>query len=81
VLSRGPDCVGVFSTPLHLRVETDPVSEMSCFYSQEHSAMEKVQKPSNSMCITQVWKGKYFVVHCVCLSIVFVFQVYTFVTD
>jgi hypothetical protein len=33
--------------PLHLRTETDPVSEMSCFYSQKHRTMEIVQKPSN----------------------------------
>jgi hypothetical protein len=28
-------------------METDPVSETSCFYYQEHRAMEKVQKPGN----------------------------------
>jgi hypothetical protein len=30
----------------------DPVSETSCFYSQEHRTMEKVQNPSNSVCYT-----------------------------
>jgi hypothetical protein len=38
--------------PLHLRIETDPVSETSCFYFVEHRTMEKVQKPSNSVCYT-----------------------------
>jgi hypothetical protein len=33
---------------LHLRTETDPVSETSC--SLEYQTMEKVQKPSNSVC-------------------------------
>jgi hypothetical protein len=36
----------------HWRTETDPVSETSCFYSQEHQTMEKVQNPSNSVCYT-----------------------------
>jgi hypothetical protein len=36
---------------LHLRTETDPVSETSCFL--EYRTMEKVQKISvNSVCIT-----------------------------
>jgi hypothetical protein len=34
---------------LHLRTETDPVSETSC--SLEYQTMEKVQKPSNSDCM------------------------------
>jgi hypothetical protein len=46
-LSKRPNWVGVFSLPLHLRTETDPISETSCFYSQEHRTMEKVQ---NSVC-------------------------------
>jgi hypothetical protein len=46
--SKGPNRVGVFS-PLHLMAERDPVSETSCFYSQKHRTMEKVQNPSNSM--------------------------------
>jgi hypothetical protein len=29
-------------------METDPVSETSCFYPLKHWMMEKVQKPSNS---------------------------------
>jgi hypothetical protein len=33
---------------LHLRTETDPVSETSC--SLEYQTMEKVQNPSNSVC-------------------------------
>jgi hypothetical protein len=31
--------------------ETDPVSE-TCFYSQKHRMMERVQNPSNSVCYT-----------------------------
>jgi hypothetical protein len=34
----------VSSPPLHLRVETDPVSETTRFYSQEHWTMEKKSK-------------------------------------
>jgi hypothetical protein len=33
---------------LHLRTETDQISETSCFYSLEFRKMEKVQKPGNS---------------------------------
>jgi hypothetical protein len=29
-------------------METDPVFKTSCFYSQKHQTMEKVQKTSNS---------------------------------
>jgi hypothetical protein len=50
-LSKGPNWVSVFS-PLHLRTETDPVFETSCFYSLECRTMEKVQKRSNSVCYT-----------------------------
>jgi hypothetical protein len=46
-LSKGHNWVGFFS-PLHLRTETDLVSETSFFYSSEYRTMEKVQKPSNS---------------------------------
>jgi hypothetical protein len=35
---------------LHLRTETDPVSETSC--SLEYQTMDKVQNPSNSVCYT-----------------------------
>jgi hypothetical protein len=35
---------------LHLRTETDPVSETS--YSLEYQTMGKVKKPSNSVCYT-----------------------------
>jgi hypothetical protein len=48
-LSKGPNWVGVFS-PLHLRMETDPVSETSCFLFSSIPDDEKVQKPSNSLC-------------------------------
>jgi hypothetical protein len=48
VFSKGLSWVGVFS-PLHLRAETDPVSEVSCFYSQKRRTMEEFQKPSNSV--------------------------------
>jgi hypothetical protein len=44
----GPNWIGVFS-PLHLRMETDPVFETSCFYSQEHQTVEKIQRASNSV--------------------------------
>jgi hypothetical protein len=50
-LTKGPNWVGVFS-PLHLRMETDPVSETSCFYSIEYRTMGKVKKPSNSVWYT-----------------------------
>jgi hypothetical protein len=40
------------SSPLHLRTEIDPVSETSCFYSQEHRTTKKVQNSSNSVCYT-----------------------------
>jgi hypothetical protein len=43
---------------LHLRTETDPVSEKSC--SLEYQTMEKVQKPSNPM-----WKYTLFVIHAI----------------
>jgi hypothetical protein len=33
--------------PIHLRTESDPVSETSCFYTQQHRTIEKVQKPSS----------------------------------
>jgi hypothetical protein len=49
--SKGPNRVGV-SLP-HLRMETDPVSEMLysvVFY--EYWTMDEVQKPSNSECYT-----------------------------
>jgi hypothetical protein len=36
----------------HLKTETDPVYETSCFYSTKHRTREKVQKPSNSVCYT-----------------------------
>jgi hypothetical protein len=32
---------------LHLRMEANPVSETSCFYTHEHWTMENVQNPSN----------------------------------
>jgi hypothetical protein len=35
--------------PLHLRTETDIVSETSCFYSQKHRTMGKFQKLSKSV--------------------------------
>jgi hypothetical protein len=35
-------------TPLHLRTETDPDSETSCFLVPRIPDMGKVQKPSNS---------------------------------
>jgi hypothetical protein len=50
-LSKGPNLVGVFSL-LHMRMETDPVSETSCFYSQKYWTMGKIQNPSNFMCYT-----------------------------
>jgi hypothetical protein len=50
-LSKGSNRVGVFS-PFHLRTETDPVSETSCFYSLDYRTIEKVQKPSNFVCYT-----------------------------
>jgi hypothetical protein len=31
ILSKGPNWVGVFPPPFHLRTERDPVSETSCF--------------------------------------------------
>jgi hypothetical protein len=43
-LSKGPNWVGVFS-PLHMRMETNPVSETSCFYSLEYQTMEKTKNP------------------------------------
>jgi hypothetical protein len=48
-LSKGPNRVGV---SLHLRTETDPVSETSCFFllSFKIRTMDKVRKPSNSLC-------------------------------
>jgi hypothetical protein len=49
IISKGPNCVGIFSPRLHLRTETDAVSETSCFYSHKHRMMEEVQEPSNSM--------------------------------
>jgi hypothetical protein len=39
---------------LHLRTETDRVSETSCFYSQEHRTVVKIQNPSNSVCYTPI---------------------------
>jgi hypothetical protein len=48
--SKGPNWVGVFSPHLHLRTKTDPVSETSC--SLECQTMEKVRKPTNSVCYT-----------------------------
>jgi hypothetical protein len=51
-LSKGPNRVGV--SP-HLRTETDPVSETSCFSSNyvfRIRTMDKVRKPSNSVCYT-----------------------------
>jgi hypothetical protein len=54
-LSKGPNRVGV---SLHLRTERDPVSETSCFFFSFFSnylrirTMDKVRKPSNSMCYT-----------------------------
>jgi hypothetical protein len=60
-LSKGANLVGVFST-LHMRTETDPVSETSCFYSQEHRTMEKVQKKtSNYLCYT--WSSEPFKIY------------------
>jgi hypothetical protein len=47
-LSKGPNWAGVFFPPFHLRMETDPVSEMSCSF--KHRTMDKVQKPRNSLC-------------------------------
>jgi hypothetical protein len=38
--------------PFHLRTETDPVSETSCFFSLEHRMTEKVKTPSLSVCYT-----------------------------
>jgi hypothetical protein len=35
---------------LHLKTETDPVSETSCFL--KYQTMGKVQKPNNSVCYT-----------------------------
>jgi hypothetical protein len=46
----------VSSSPFYLRTETDPVSEASCFYSQEHRTMEKIHNPSNSVCYTPSWE-------------------------
>jgi hypothetical protein len=34
--------------PIHLRTETDPVSETLCFLVFEYRTMEEVQKPSSS---------------------------------
>jgi hypothetical protein len=45
-LSKGLNWVGL-PWPIHLRMETDPVSETSC--SLEYQTMEKVQKPTNSV--------------------------------
>jgi hypothetical protein len=49
IFFKGPNWVGVVS-PLHLRTETNPVSEASYFYSQKHQTMEKVHKSINSAC-------------------------------
>jgi hypothetical protein len=46
-LSKGPNRVGVTST--HLREETDPVSETSCFLIFRIQ-MDKVHKPSTPEC-------------------------------
>jgi hypothetical protein len=42
-----------FLPHLHLRTETDPVSETSC--SLEYQTMEKVQNPSNSVILTVMY--------------------------
>jgi hypothetical protein len=44
--------VSVLRSVLHRRMETDPVSETS--YSLEYQTMEKAQRPSNSVCNTDV---------------------------
>jgi hypothetical protein len=45
-LNHGPNWVGVFSPPpLHLRTDTDTVSEMSSFYSQKRRTMEMSEPP------------------------------------
>jgi hypothetical protein len=31
-------------SPMNPRTKTDPVSETSCFYTQQHLAMEKIQQ-------------------------------------
>jgi hypothetical protein len=49
-LSEGPNRVGVF--PLHLRLETDPVSEMFCFLVSRIPDDGQVLKPTNSECYT-----------------------------
>jgi hypothetical protein len=46
-LSDGPNWVGLFC-PIHLRTETDPVSETSYFLFSRIMDDGKVQKPSNS---------------------------------
>jgi hypothetical protein len=45
---KGPNSVGVFFPFTWGRKH--PLSETSCFYSLEYRTMEKVQKPSNSVC-------------------------------
>jgi hypothetical protein len=47
-LSKGPKRVDVFS-PFHLRTETDPVSETSCFLVSRIPDDGEVKKPSNSV--------------------------------
>jgi hypothetical protein len=44
----GPNWVGVLFPPLHLRTETDPVSEMSCFLISRIPDDGRVQKKKNS---------------------------------
>jgi hypothetical protein len=51
VLPREPIWVGVFS-PLHLRTETDPVFETSCFCSQKNTGRWKKSKTPVTMCCT-----------------------------
>jgi general stress protein 26 len=48
-MKRGKNCE---DTRPHLNqmTKTDPVSETSWFFSQEHRTMEEVQNPSNSVC-------------------------------
>jgi hypothetical protein len=52
------------SSPLHMRMKTDPVSETSCFYPPKTPEDGKVQQPSNSVCYTpssEPYKIDYYI--------------------
>jgi hypothetical protein len=75
-LSKGPNWAGCFLPPFHLRMETDPVSEMSRFLVSRIPDDGKVQKKTVILCLYKIvyrttlgskphreWKEIYVLIH------------------